>query len=133
MILSVISIARIHYHPCPRALGEYNYKADIIILHEGLKKYREIHDCILKHEREHARIFKENRGLLKRLVLNIKLDYKTRISGATKIPLELLNELSPLTLKDSVYQTMYILAYIPILLIEGIYYTIKGIFTSNVS
>lgn len=117
-----------HYHPCPRALGEYNYKADIIILHEGLKKYNVIHDSILKNEREHARIFRENRGFLKRLILNVKLDYKTRISGATKVPLELLYELTPSTFKDNMYQTLYILAYIPILLIEGIYFTVKGLF-----
>lgn len=124
-------LPRIHYHPCPRALGEYNYKADIIILHEGLKKYKKIHDSILRHENEHARIFKENRGLLKRLALNVKLDYKTRISGATKVPLELLNELSPSSFKDDLYQTLYILAYIPILLIEGIYYTVRGVFTGD--
>lgn len=119
---------KIHYHPCPRALGEYNYKSDIIILHEGLKKYNVIHDSILKHEREHARIFRENRGFLKRLILNVKLDYKTRISGATKVPLELLYELTPSTFKDNMYQTLYILAYIPILLIEGVYFTVKGLF-----
>ena len=119
---------KIHYNPCPRALGEYNYKSDIIILQEGLKKYNAIHDSILKHEREHARIFRENRGFLKRLILNVKLDYKTRISGATKVPLELLYELTPSTFKDNMYQTLYILAYIPILLIEGIYFTVKGLF-----
>jgi len=121
-------LPKIHYHPCPRALGEYNYKADIIILHEGLKKHEKIHDAILRHEKKHARIFKENRGLLKRLVLNVILDYKMRLSGATKVPLKLLNELCPSTFKDSVYQTLYILAYVPILLIEGIYYSVKGLF-----
>ena len=118
---------KVFYHPCPRALGEYNYQADIIILHEGLKRYRSIHDSILRHEREHARIFREHSSWVKRLVLNVKLDYEARITGATKVPLELLRELSPSTLKDSVYQALYILAYLPILLIEGVYFTLKGL------
>ena len=118
---------KIHYHPCPQALGEYNYLTDTIILHKGLKKYKEIHDTILSHEQEHARIFKEHSNLLKRLALNVKLDYNTRISGATRVPLELLRELNPSTLKDNVYQTLYILAYIPILVIEGFFYIIKGL------
>ena len=116
---------RIHYHPCPQALGEYNYLKDTIILHEGLKKYREIHDAILRHEREHARIFKEHRGWLKRLILNVRLDYHDRITGATKVPIELLNELSPINFTESVYQALYILAYLPIYIAEGFVYTIK--------
>ena len=118
---------RIYYHPCPQALGEYNYLKDIIILHEGLKKYREIHDSILRHEREHARIFKEHRNWLERLILNVKLDYHDRITGATKVPIELLNELNPMYFMDCIYQTLYILAYLPIYLAEGIIYTIKNI------
>jgi hypothetical protein len=122
---------KIYYHPCPQALGEYNYLADVIILHEGLKRYREIHDSILRHERDHARIFKEHSSWLKRLVLNVKLDYEARITGATKVPLELLRELNPSTLRDNAYQTLYIIAYLPILLIEGVYFMIKGNFSSK--
>ncbi len=127
MILFVINMSKIYYHPCPQALGEYNYRTDTIILHMGLKKYKKIHDAILHHEQEHARIFKEHSSMLKRLALNVKLDYKTRITGTTKVPLELLRKLNPSTLKDNVYQTLYILAYIPILLIESFYYLIKGV------
>jgi len=130
-MMAVIDMPKIYYHPCPQALGEYNYLADIIILHEGLKRYRDIHDAILKHEREHARIFREHRSWVKRLVLNVKLDYEARITGATKVPLELLRELNPSTLRDNTYQALYILAYLPILLIEGIYFTIKGVLYSK--
>ncbi|TFH17282.1 hypothetical protein E4H04_05260 [Candidatus Bathyarchaeota archaeon] len=122
---------KIHYHPCPQALGEYNYLTDTIILHKGLKRYRKIHDSILSHEQEHARIFKEHNSWLKRLALNVKQDYEARITGATRVPIELLRELNPSTLKDSLYQTFYILAYIPILVIEGIYYTIKSLLDSR--
>lgn len=124
-------MSKLHYHPCPQALGEYNYLTDTIILHKGLKRYRKIHDSILSHEREHARIFKEHNSWLKRLTLNVKLDYKARITGATRVPIELLRELNPSTLNDSLYQTFYILAYIPLLVIEGIYYTIKGLLDSR--
>ncbi|MBN2335894.1 hypothetical protein JXL21_10075 [Candidatus Bathyarchaeota archaeon] len=122
---------RIHYHPCPQALGEYDYMTDTIILHEGLRRYREIHDAILSHEREHARIFREHSGWLKRLALNVRLDYEARISGATRVPIELLRELNPSTLKDDAYQMLYILAYIPILVAEGVYYTVKGFLDSG--
>lgn len=122
---------RIHYHPCPQALGEYNHVTDTIILHEGLKKYRELHDAILRHEREHARIFREHSGWLKRLALNVKLDYETRLTGATKVPRKLLRELNPSTLKDDVYQTLYIFAYIPILVVEGLYYGLKRLLGSE--
>ena len=122
---------RIHYHPCPQALGEYNHLTDTIILHEGLKKYREIHDAILHHEREHARIFMEHSGWLKRLALNVKLDYEARLTGATRVPLELLRELTPSTLMDDVYQALYILAYIPILVAEGLYYGLKRLLGSE--
>ena len=122
---------RIHYHPCPQALGEYNYIKDTIILHEGLKKYREIHDSILRHEREHARIFKQHKSWLKRLILNVKLDYHDRITGATKVPLELLRELNPNNFMDCLYQSLYILAYLPIYLAEGFTYTIKMLLGNN--
>jgi len=122
---------RIHYHPCPKALGEYNHLTDTIILHEGLKKYREIHDAILRHEREHARIFREHRGWLRRLALNVKLDYEARLTGATRVPLELLRELNPSTLRDDLYQALYILAYVPILVAEGIYYGVKRLLGSE--
>jgi hypothetical protein len=55
-------MTRIHYHSCPQALGEYDYLTDTIVLHEGLKRYCETHDRILRHEREHARIFREHSG-----------------------------------------------------------------------
>ena len=122
---------RIYYHPCPQALGEYNYHKDIIIIHEGLKKYHKLHDSILKHEKEHARIFKEHRSWLKRLVLNVKLDYSDRLHGTTKIPIEILEELNPSTVIDSAYQSLYILAYLPIYVVEGIFYTIKSIFQNK--
>ena len=77
-MIAVIDMLRIYYHPCPQALGEYNYQADIIILHEGLKRYRNIHDAILRHEREHARIFKEHSSWVKRLLLNVRLDFEAR-------------------------------------------------------
>ena len=124
-------MTRIHYHPCPKALGEYDYFTDTIILHEGLKRYREIHDRILRHEREHARIFREHSGWLKRLALNVKLDYEARLTGVTRVPLELLRELDPSTLRDDVYTALYILAYIPILVAEGLYYTVKGFLDSR--
>ena len=60
---------RIHYHLCPEALGEYNHLKDIIILYEGFKKYQDIRDSILKHEREHVYIFKEHGSWIKRLFL----------------------------------------------------------------
>lgn len=120
-------MTKIHYHPCPRALGEYDYPTDTIIIHMGLKKYKEIHDAILSHEREHAKIFKEHSGWLKRLILNVKLDYHTRISGVTKVPYELLRELTPSSFNYDIYQTLYIIAYIPLLITEGIYYAVKGI------
>jgi len=122
---------KVHYHPCPRALGEYNFLTDTIILHEGLKKYRKIHDAILNHESEHARIFKEHSSWLKRLLMNIRLDYNTRVSGTTKVPIEVLRELIPSTLKYDIYQTFYIIAYIPLLIVEGVYYGVKGLFDSN--
>ena len=126
-------MSKIHYHPCPQALGEYNYHTDTIILHNGLKQYKKIHDTILSHEQEHARIFKEYCSWVMRLALNVKLDYKTRITGATRVPIELLRELSPSTLMENVYQTLYILAYIPILVIEGFYYIIKGFLSFSLS
>ena len=116
---------RIHYHPYPQALGEYNYLKDTIILHEGLKKYRKIHYAILRHEKEHARIFSEHRNWGKRLILNVRLDYHNRITGATNVPIELLNELSPINFIGSIYPALYILAYLPIYLAEGFIYTIK--------
>ena len=122
---------RIHYHPCPKALGEYNHLTDTIILHEGLKRYRELHDVILRHEREHARIFSEHSGMLRRLALNVKLDYTARITGATRVPRELLQELYPSTLRDDVYTALYLLAYVPILVAEGLYYTVKGLLDSR--
>ncbi len=130
-VFRVVRMPRIHYHPCPQALGEYNHLTDTIILHEGLKKYRELHDAILRHEQEHARIFREHSGWLKRLVLNVKLDYETRLTGATKVPRKLLRELDPSTLWDDVYTALYILAYIPILVAEGVYYTVKGFLDSE--
>ena len=120
-------MTRIHYHPCPKALGEYDHHTDTIILHEGLKRYREIHDTILSHEREHARIFREHGGWLRRLALNVRLDYAARLTGATRVPSELLRELHPSTLRDDLYTALYILAYIPILVAEGAYYTVKGL------
>ena len=131
MMISVIDMPRIYYHPCPQALGEYNYQADIIILHEGLKRYKGIHDAILRHEQEHARIFKEHGSWVKRLLLNVRLDYKARLTGVTKVPSELLKELNPSSLRDSLYQALYLLSYLPILLIEGVYFTIKGIMSSK--
>jgi len=131
MVYSVIVMPNIHYHPCPRALGEYDYPTDTIILHKGLKKYKVIHDAILSHEREHARIFKEHSGWLKRLILNVRLDYQTRISGSTKVPYELLRELTPSSFNYDIYQTLYIIAYIPLLIAEGIYYAAKGLLNSN--
>jgi hypothetical protein len=127
----VVGLPRIHYHPCPQALGEYNHMTDTIILHEGLKRYREIHDAILRHEREHARIFREHRCWLRRLALNVKLDYMARLTGATRVPLELLRELNPSTLRDDLYQALYILAYIPILVAEGLYYGVKRLLWSE--
>jgi hypothetical protein len=123
----VVGLPRIHYHPCPKALGEYNHLTDTIILHEGLKRYRELHDAILSHEREHARIFKEHSGMLRRLALNIWLDYKARLTGATHVPRGLLRELTPSTLRDDVYTALYLLAYVPIMVAEGVYYTVKGL------
>jgi len=130
-VFSVVRMPRIHYHPCPQALGEYNHLTDTIILHAGLKKYRELHDAILRHEQEHARIFREHSGWLKRLALNVKLDYEARLTGATRVPHELLRELDPSTLWDDVYTALYILAYIPILVAEGVYYTVKGFLDSE--
>jgi len=130
-VFRVVRMPRIHYHPCPQALGEYNHLTDTIILHEGLKKYREFHDAILRHEQEHARIFREHSGWLKRLALNVKLDYETRLTGATRVPHELLRKLNPSTLKDDVYQTLYIFAYIPILVVEGLYYGLKRLLGSE--
>ncbi len=124
-------MTRIHYHPCPKALGEYNHQTDTIILHEGLKRYREIHDAILRHEREHARIFREHSGMLSRLALNIRLDYTTRLTGATHVPREVLRELSPSTLREDVYTVLYLLAYVPILVAEGVYYVLKGLLGSE--
>ena len=124
-------MTRIHYHPCPKALGEYDHHTDTIILHEGLKRYRELHDAILSHEREHARIFREHSGWFERLALNVRLDYKTRISGATRVPIEILRELTPSTLRDDVYTVFYLLAYVPILIAEGLYYGIKGLLGSE--
>ena len=123
-VFRVVRMPRIHYHPCPQALGEYNHLTDTIILHEGLKRYRELHDAILRHEREHS-------GWIKRLALNVKLDYEARLTGATRVPHELLRKLKPSTLKDDLYQTLYILAYIPILVVEGLYYTVKGLLDSG--
>ena len=130
-IIHVIVMPKIHYHPCPRALGEYDYPTDTIILHMGLKKYKALHDAILSHEREHARIFREHSGWLKRLVLNVRLDYHTRISGDTKVPYELLSELNPTSFNYDIYQVLYILAYIPLLITEGVYYAVKGLFESK--
>lgn len=130
-VFRVVRMPRIHYHPCPQALGEYNHVTDTIILHEGLKKYRELHDAILRHEQEHARIFREHSGWLKRLALNVKLDYEARLTGATKVPRKLLRELNPSTLKDDVYQALYIFAYIPILVVEGLYYGLKRLLGSE--
>jgi hypothetical protein len=124
-------LTRIHYHPRPKALGQYDHHTAIIILHEGLKRYRRIHDAILSHEREHARIFKENRGLLRRLALNIRLDYATRLTGATRVPREVLRELTPSQLWDDVYTALYLLAYVPILVAEGVYYGFKGLLGSE--
>ena len=112
-------------------MGEYNHVTDTIILHEGLRKYREIHDAILRHEREHARIFREHSGWLRRLALNVKLDYEARLTGATRVPRELLRELHPSTLKDDMFTALYILAYIPLLVAEGLYYIIKGFLDSG--
>jgi hypothetical protein len=131
IVFTVVRMPRIHYHPCPRALGEYDHLTDTIILHEGLKRYAEIHDAILRHERMHARIFREHSGWLERLALNIRLDYETRISGATRVPVEILRELSPSTLRDDLYTALYILAYIPILVAEGVYYGVKGLLASE--
>lgn len=127
----VVRMTRIHYHPCPKALGEYNHHTDTIILHEGLKRYGEIHDAILRHEREHARIFREHGGWLRRLALNVRLDYAARLTGATRVPSELLRELHPSTLRDDVYTALYLLAYVPILVVEGFYYGLKGLLGSE--
>ena len=124
-------MTRIHYHPCPKALGEYDHLSDTIILHEGLKRYRELHDAILRHEREHAHIFREHSGMLRRLALNIRLDYTARLTGATRVPRDLLRELSPSTLRDDVYTVLYLLAYIPILVAEGLYYGVKDLLGSE--
>jgi len=124
-------MTRIHYHPCPKALGEYDHLSDTIILHEGLKRYRELHDAILRHEREHAHIFREHSGMLRRLALNIRLDYTARLTGATRVPRDLLRELSPSTLRDDVYTVLYLLAYIPILVAEGLYYGVRDLLGSE--
>jgi len=61
----------------------------------------------------------------------VKLDYETRLTGATKVPRKLLREFNPSTLKDDLYQTLYILAYIPILVAEGLYYGLKRLLGSE--
>ena len=124
-------MTRIHYHPCPKALGEYDHHTDTIILHEGLRRHPDLHDAILSHEQEHASIFKENRGMLRRLALNIRLDYSARLTGATHVPPEILRELQPSTMRDDVYTTLYLLAYIPILVVEGLYYGVMGLLGSE--
>jgi len=124
-------LTRIHHRPCPKAVDEYDHHTDTITLHESLKRHREVHDAILRHEREHARIFKENSGPLRRLALNIRLDYATRLTGATRVPREVLRELSPSMLWDDVYTALYLLAYIPILVAEGPYYGFKGLLGSE--
>ncbi len=103
-------MTRIHYHPCPQALGEYDYATDTIVLHERLKRYREIHERILRHEWEHARIFHEHSGWLRRLALNIRLDYVARMTGNTKVPPGLLRELYPSSLGYDVFRALYLLA-----------------------
>jgi hypothetical protein len=124
-------MTRIHYHPCPKALGEYDYLTDTIVLHEGLKRYREIHDRILRHEREHARIFREHGSWLKRLALNVKLDYEARLTGVTSVPNGLLRELDPSTLRDDIYTALYLLAYIPLVVAEGLVFAVKGFMGSE--
>lgn len=124
-------MTRIHYHPCPQALGEYDYATDTIILHEGLRRYRELHDSILRHEREHARIFLEHRGWLRRLVLNVRLDYGDRITGATRVPLKLLRELQPSSLGYDLFRALYLLAYLPLVVAEGFVFTVKSFLGSE--
>ncbi len=126
-VFSVVGLPRIHYHPCPKTLGEYDRQTNTIILHEGLKRHREIHDAILSHEREHARIFRENSSMLRRLLLNVRLDYAARLTGATCVPHGILRELQPSSLRDDVYTVLYLLAYIPILVVEGVYYSVKAL------
>jgi hypothetical protein len=115
-------LTRIHYHPCPQALGEYDYATDTIILHEGLKRYREL---------EHARIFLEHRGWPRRLVLNVRLDYGDRITGATRVSLKLLRELQPSSLGYDLFRALYLLAYLPLVVAEGFVFTVKSFLGSE--
>ena len=124
-------MTRIHYHPCPYALGEYDYASDTIVLHEGLKRHREVHDRILRHEWEHAHIFREHSGWLRRLALNIKLDYRARVTGATRVPRRLLRELYPSSLGYDIFRALYLLAYVPILVAEGVFFAVKGFLGSE--
>ena len=124
-------MTRIHYHPCPYALGEYDYATDTIVLHEGLKRYREIHDRILRHEREHASIFREHSGWFRRLALNIKLDYRARMTGATRVPLGLLRELYPSSLGYDLFRALYLLAYVPLVVAESVVFAVKSFLGSE--
>jgi len=124
-------MTRIHYHPCSQALGEYDYVTDTIVIHQGLIRYREIHDRILRHEREHARIFHEHNGWLERLALNVRLDYRDRVTGATRVPLSLLRELYPSSIGYDLFRALYLLAYIPLVVEEGLVFAVKGFMGSE--
>ena len=50
----------------------------------------------------------------------MKLDYEARLTGATRVPRELLRELGPSTLWGDVYTALYLLAYMPIFVAEGV-------------
>jgi hypothetical protein len=65
------------------------------------------------------------------LALNVKLDYEACLTDATRVPSGLLRELNPSTLQDDVFTALYILAYIPILVAGGLYYTVKGLLESG--
>jgi len=61
----------------------------------------------------------------------MRLDYTMRLTGATRVSRGLLRELSPSTLRDDLYTALYLLAYIPILVDEGLYYGFKGLLGSE--
>jgi hypothetical protein len=124
-------MTRLHYHPCPHALGEYDYHTDTIILHEGLKHDREVHDRILSHEREHASIFLEHNSWIMRLALNVRLDYKARVTGSTKVPMGLMKKLYPSSLGYDVFRALYLLAYLPLIIFEGLMFTFRSLLGSE--
>ncbi len=48
---------KVHYHPAAHYLGQYDAYHDIIIIHEKLREFKEIHDNVLRHELEHREIW----------------------------------------------------------------------------